>query len=166
MAQAIYLSTAGMLLGWGVETAGASAGDPNVAPATYTTVQGATSISEISSEKEQIEVTPLSETDYKQYVGGLADPGGTWEIGFNESNALHTEWESIVSAYATAKASGLRMYFTVYHPDMQKAFFLIGEPNALGFGGAEVSSAYSNTGRITINEVLGWNTAIQPTDAE
>lgn len=166
MAQAIYLSTAGMLLGWGVETAGASAGDPNVAPATYTTVQGATSISEISSEKEQIEVTPLSETEYKQYVGGLADPGGTWEIGFNESNALHTEWESIVSAYATAKASGLRMYFTVYHPDMQKAFFLIGEPNALGFGGAEVSSAYSNTGRITINEVLGWNTAIQPTDAE
>ena len=166
MAQAIYLSTAGMLLGWGVETAGATASDPNVAPATYTTVQGATSISEISSEKEQIEVTPLSETSYKQYVGGLADPGGTWEIGFNESNALHTEWESIVSAYETAKASGLRMYFTVYYPDMQKAFFLVGEPNALGFGGAEVSSAYSNTGRITINEVIGWDTAIQPTDAQ
>lgn len=165
MAQAIYLSTAGMLLGWGVETAGASASDPNVAPASYTTVQGATSISEISSEKEQIEVTPLSETAYKQYVGGLADPGGTWEIGFNESNALHTEWESIVSAYETAKASGLRMYFTVYHPDLQKAFFLVGEPNALGFGGAEVSSAYSNTGRITINEVIGWDTAIEPTDA-
>lgn len=165
MAQAIYLSTAGMLLGWGVETAGASASDPNVAPASYRTVQGATSISEISSEKEQIEVTPLSETSYKQYVGGLADPGGTWEIGFNESNALHTEWESIVSAYETAKASGLRMYFTVYHPDLQKAFFLVGEPNALGFGGAEVSSAYSNTGRITINEVIGWDTAIQPTDA-
>ena len=165
MAQAIYLSTAGMLLGWGVETAGSSASDPNVKPATYTTVQGATSISEISSEKEQIEVTPLSETAYKQYVGGLADPGGTWEIGFNESNALHTEWESIVSAYETAKASGLRMWFTVYHPDMQKAFFLVGEPNALGFGGAEVSSAYSNTGRITINEVIGWETAIQPTDA-
>lgn len=165
MAQAIYLSTAGMLLGWGVETAGASTGDHNVAPAKYTTVQGATSISEISSEKEQIEVTPLSETAYKQYVGGLADPGGTWEIGFNESNALHTEWESIVSAYETAKASGLRMYFTVYHPDLQKAFFLVGEPNALGFGGAEVSSAYSNTGRITINEVIGWDTAIQPTNA-
>lgn len=165
MAQAIYLSTAGILLGWGVETAGAQTGDPNVAPATYTNVQGAKSISEISSEKEQIEVTPLSETAYKQYVGGLADPGGSWEIGFNESNALHTEWDAIVSAYATAKASGLRMWFTVYHPDMQKAFFLVGEPNALGFGGAEVSSAYENTGRITINEVIGWSTAIQPTNA-
>ena len=49
MAQtAIYLSTAGMLLGYGVETAGAQTGDPNVAPATYTNVQGAKSISEIS----------------------------------------------------------------------------------------------------------------------
>ena len=57
MAQAIYLSTAGILLGWGVETAGAQTGDPNVAPATYTNVQGAKSISEISSEKEQIEVS-------------------------------------------------------------------------------------------------------------
>ena len=148
MAQAIYLSTAGMLLGWGVETAGAQTGDPNVAPATYKNVQGAKSISEISSEKEQIEVTPLSETQYKQYVGGLADPGGTWEIGFNESNALHTEWDAIVSAYETAKASGLRMWFTVYHPDMQKAFFLVGEPNALGFGGAEVDAVLENNANI------------------
>ena len=56
MAQAIYLSTAGILLGWGVETAGAQTGDPNVAPATYTNVQGAKSISEISSEKSRLKL--------------------------------------------------------------------------------------------------------------
>lgn len=162
MAQtAIYLSTAGILLGWGVETAGGE-GELNVKPSSYSIVQGATSLSEISSEKEQIEVTPLSATVYKEYVGGLADSGGSFEIGFNESNALHEEWAKIVQAYKTAKAQNLRMWFEAYHPDLNEAFFIVGEPNILGFGGAEVSSAYGNTGRITINEVIGWEEAIKP----
>lgn len=159
MAVAIYMSTAGMQLAYGVET---TAGTK---PTTFTIVQGATSISEISSEKEQIEVTPLSAEVYKEYVGGLADPGGTWEIGFNESNVLHEEWGNIVSAYKTANASGLRMWFEAYHPQMDEAFFLIGEPNILGFGGAEVSSAFANTGRITINKVEGWDERVVPVAA-
>lgn len=157
MAVAIYLSTAGMQLAYGVET---TAGTK---PTSFTIVQGATSISEISSEKEQIEVTPLSAEEYKEYVGGLADPGGTWEIGFNESNVLHEEWGNIVAAYKTANASGLRMWFEAYHPKMEEAFFLIGEPNILGFGGAEVSSAFTNTGRVTINKVEGWDEKVVPT---
>lgn len=158
MAVAIYMSTAGMNLCYGVET---TAGEK---PTTFNIIQGATSISEISSEKEQIEVTPLSAEEYKEYVGGLADPGGTWEIGFNESNALHEEWAAIVTAYKTAVAAGKRMWFEAYHPQLEEAFFLVGEPNILGFGGAEVSSAYSNTGRITINKVEGWSDAIKPAD--
>lgn len=159
MAVAIYLSTAGMQLAYGVET---TAGDK---PSTFTIVQGATSISEISSEKEQIEVTPLSAEVYKEYVGGLADPGGTWEIGFNESNVLHDEWGDIVATYKTANAAGLRMWFEAYHPQMDEAFFLIGEPNILGFGGAEVSSAFTTTGRVTINKVEGWDERVVPVPA-
>lgn len=157
MAVAIYMSTAGMNLCYGVETT------PGTKPTTFKVIQGATSLSEISSEKEQIEVTPLSATEYKEYVGGLADPGGTWEIGFNESNALHDEWATIVSEYKTAVAAGNRMWFEAYHPSLEEAFFIVGEPNILGFGGAEVSSAYSNTGRITINKVEGWSDAVEPT---
>lgn len=156
---AIYMSTAGMDLCVGVET---TAGKK---PETFTVIQGATSLGEISSEKEQIEVTPLSATEYKEYVGGLADPGGTWEIGFNESNALHKEWAKIVEQYETAKKNGLRIWFEAYHPDLDEAFFIIGEPNKLGFGGAEVSSAYSNTGRVTINKVEGWSAKVKPEDA-
>lgn len=166
MAQtAIYLSTAGMLLAYGVETAGV-AGGANKKPEIYTIIQGATSLGEISSEKEQIEVTPLSAKVYKQYVGGLADSGGSWEVGFNQSNALHEEWGDILTAYEEAKKNGLRMWFEAYHPDLDKAFYLVGEPNILGFGGAEVSSAFSISGRITINEVIGWDTAIEPKSAD
>ena len=53
---AIYMSTAGMQLCYGVETVSGQK------PTTFKVVQGATSLSEISSEKEQIEVTPLSAT--------------------------------------------------------------------------------------------------------
>lgn len=159
MAIAIYMSTAGMNLAYGVET---TAGTK---PTIFTIIEGATSLGEISSEKEQIEVTPLSATEYKEYVGGLADPGGTWEIGFNESNVLHTSWAGIVSAYNEAKTTGKRMWFEAYHPSLAEAFYIVGEPNKLGFGGAEVSSAYTTTGRITINKVEGWSEAVKPTEA-
>ena len=96
----------------------------------------------------------------------MADPGGTWEIGFNESDSLHTEWAAIVSAYETAKASGKRVWFEAYHPSLSEAFYIVGEPNKLGFGGAEVSSAYANTGRVTINKVEGWSASVNPTSGE
>ena len=159
MAVAIYMSTAGMNLCYGVETT------PGEKPTSFTIIQGATSMGEISSEREQIEVTPLSATEYKEYVGGLADPGGTWEIGFNESNALHEEWGKIMQAYKTAIATGNRMWFGAYHPSHSEEFFIIGEPNSLGFGGAEISSAFTNTGRITINKVEGWGEPVTPSEA-
>lgn len=160
MSVAIYMSTAGMQLAYGVET---TAGTK---PTTFNVIQGATSLGEVSSEKEQIEVTPLSAKEYKEYVGGLADPGGTWEIGFNESDSLHTEWAAIVSAYETAKETGKRVWFEAYHPSLSEAFYIVGEPNKLGFGGAEVSSAYANTGRVTINKVEGWSASVVPTSGE
>ena len=157
-ASAIYMSTAGMQLCYGVETVSGQK------PTTFKVVQGATSLSEISSEKEQIEVTPLSATVYKEYVGALADPGGVWEVGFNESNVLHTTWAAIVEEYKTATASNFRMWFQAYHPKLDEAFFLVGEPNILGFGGAEVGGAYTNTARITLNKIEGWSEAIAPTE--
>jgi len=161
MAKAIYLSTAGIHLAYAVETV--SGQKPTGA---FTDIQGVTSISEISSQKETIEVTPLSAKVYKEYVGGLADPGGVWEIGANESNVLHEEWAALVSAYETAKASGLRTWFEVFIPGFDNAFFIVGEPNTLGFGGAEVSSALTTTCRITINEVVAWDAPVEITGVD
>lgn len=154
MAEPIYLSTAGIQLSYGVES------EAGTKPTSFTELQGATSLSEISSEKEQIEVTPLSETEYKQYIGGLADPGGAWEIGFNESKVLHEEWSALVAAQKAGITTGKRTWFQVTIPTYSDSFFIIGEPNPLGFGGAEVSSALTTTGRVTINKVEGWDTAV------
>ena len=76
---------------------------------------------------------------------------------------MHTTWAGIVEEYKTATASNLRMWFQAYHPKLDEAFFLVGEPNILGFGGAEVGGAYTNTARITLNKIEGWSEAIAPT---
>lgn len=157
---AIYMSTAGMNLLYGVETT------PGQKPSDFHVIQGATSLGEISSEAETIEVTPLSEEEYKQYVDGLADPGGTWEVGFNESNVLHEEWAKVYQAQKAAADTGCRTWFQAWHPKLDEAFFIVGKPNKLGFGGAEVSSAYTNTGRITINMVEGWSEKVDPVKDE
>lgn len=153
----IYLSTAGTHFSYGVETVSGTK------PESFTELQGATSISEISSERETIEVTPLSAEEYKEFVDGLADPGGTWEIGFNESDVFHEEWDALVSAATTAKASGLRVWFQVT-TKLKDSFFVVGTPNGLGFGGADVNGALTTTGRITINQVKGWDTTVAITE--
>lgn len=61
---AIYMSTAGMNLCYGVEP-----DTEGTKPTEFNIIQGATSLGEISSEKDQIEVTPLSATEFKEYVG-------------------------------------------------------------------------------------------------
>ena len=151
---AIYLSTAGIHVGYAIETVSGQK------PTSFIDIQGITSISEISSEKETIEVTPLSAEVYKEYVGALADPGGSWELGANESNVLHKAWAAIVSEHKAGIASNLRTWFEVWIPGFDEAFFVVGTPNELGFGGAEVSSALTTTCRITTNEVIGWDTPV------
>ena len=39
-----------------------------------------------------------------------------------------TQLEAMIDEYTTAKASSLQMWFEVWHPDMDKGFFVIAEP--------------------------------------
>lgn len=155
--EAIYLSSAGMQLAYGVETVSGQK------PTDFTIIPGVTSLAAVNSEKSTIEVTPLSAETYREYVAGLADPGASWEVGTNESVLLHEVWAKVMSDDATAKASGLRTWFNIYIPEHDLGFFLVCTPSELGFGGAEVASALKNTCRLTINQVKGWLEKVVPT---
>lgn len=156
---AIELSTAGILLGYGVET---TAGTK---PTAFKKIPGAKSLPDFNPEPSTLETTPLEATEWKTYLDGLKDPGGALGIRFNMTQEFHEVWEDIMEAYETAKAAGKAVWWEFYVPGLTKAFFFTGNPSPLGFAGAEVDSVLENTVYVVPTGNIGWETAIAPTAA-
>lgn len=154
---AVNFSSAGCKVAWAVE---ATAGTK---PSAFAPIPGAKSIPPYTTEPETIQTTSLDETTYHTYVAALVSAAGSIGITFNESDALHTAWDSIKSAYDTAKASGKAVWFEYYVPNLTKAFYMTVDVMELGFGGAEVGSVMENTGYIVPTGNIGWDTKIVPT---
>ena len=112
------LTTLGVTFGYGVET---TAGTK---PTTFKQLQRCNNISGISMETEQIDVSALE--DYTtRYAEGRQDTGGTWEVTFNMSAETIAAIEELYEAAATAKESGLSVWFQVMFPDLTDAFFVV-----------------------------------------
>ena len=118
------LSTLGVTFGYGVES---SAG---VKPSSFTQLDRINSIGGISLSTEQIDASALEDYQTK-YVAGRQDSGGTWSVTINFTDETATEWDTLISAYNTAKASGLAMWFEVIVPDQTDAFFVVAQPPQL-----------------------------------
>ena len=146
------LSTAGIALKYATET---TAGTK---PSSFTTIPGVKIIPEINPEPSTLETTDLSQTVWKTYIPGLKDPGGSIGVTANFTSAFKTAWETMYSAYTTAKASGKATWFEIAIPTMD-SFYFTGEPSALGFNGAEVDSVLENVGYIITNTIAGFATA-------
>lgn len=139
MANAV--STAGMLLKYCVETTKGNRPTLN-----YTTIPGVKAIPAIFNDPNMLQSTPLSATKNHTYIRGLDDSGGAIQLTVNDYEEFRTAWETCVSAYASAQASDLGMWFEVCYQagsDLD-SFYFPGEPLALGFGGAEVDSVLEN----------------------
>lgn len=149
---AIDLSTAGVSIQYAVE---ATAG---TRPTTgYTAIKGMKSIPDLNPEPSSLETTTLDATEWKTYIPGLKDPGGALQFTANNTEEFHTNWEALMSAYATAKESGKATWFAVVIPGLTKAFYMSGEPSALGLSGVEVDSVLEIQPYITPNAIHGWD---------
>lgn len=109
---------------------------------------------EIGSSPDTIDITPISETDFKQYEQGLSDTGsvdvtGNWENDFIDA------WETIREAAATAKAAGKALWFTQIIPGYDKSFYYAGSPSMLRFPEVGSNSALQPSGTITVKKVTG-----------
>ena len=145
------ISAAGVLVKYAAE----SSGRPTSG---YTTIPNVKVTPDISGEPETLEVTDLSDTTWRRYIPGLKDPGGAIGFTANLTAAFVTAWETLVSAYATAKASNKKMYFEIYVPGV-KSFYFYGEPVALGIDGYDVGSVAEQTAYVVVNGVDGWDTS-------
>ena len=114
------LSTLGITFGYGVETTA------NTKPSAFTQLERINSIGGITMDTEQIDASALEDLVTK-YIAGRQDTGGTWNITVNFTSEVETQWATAISAYNTAKASNLNMWFEVIVPNQTKAFFVVAE---------------------------------------
>jgi hypothetical protein len=115
------VSTLGITFGYGVET---TAGTK---PATFTQLHRINAIGGITVTPATIDASALEDYVTKT-VAGRGDTGGTWTITVNFTEETADEWADLISAYQTAKASGLNMWFETIVPGFTDGFFVVAQP--------------------------------------
>ena len=150
---AIDLSTAGIYLSYCVEeTAGTRP------TSGYTKLTGVKSTPSLNPAPETLETTTLEATEWKTYIDGLKDPGGALEFTFNLTAELIDQWDTLMTAYNTAKAAGKKVYFAVNIPQLKvtsgqtstsQAYVFPGNPSAMGLPETSVSAVLETTNYIT-----------------
>lgn len=149
---AIELSTAGIVVKWVAETASGTR------PTTgYQKIRGIKSISDFNPEPEMLEVTDLSDAEWRRHIPGLKDASSIQSLTTNDYPDFRTDWEAVVAANETGKASGLAIWFEYQVPGF-KSFYFRGVPSKLGFNGAEVGAVLENVAYVTPNLIHGWDT--------
>ena len=96
-----------------------------------------------------------------KYVAGRADTGGQWEVTINFTDETATEWDTLISAYNTAAASGLAMWFEVILPNQSDAFFVVAQPpQQLPMPEMGQNELLTVAISLTVVEYKGWDTKV------
>ena len=144
------LSTAGITIGYCVET---TAGTK---PTTgFTTIPNVKSIAEFNPEPATLEVTDLSDTEWKRYIPGLKDIGGAIALTVNMTKAFLTAWASAVSAATTGAATNKATWWQVTVSGIG-VFEFAGLPSDAGLPGIETDSVFEGDVYIVPNDIDGW----------
>lgn len=153
-ASVMGLSTLGITFGYGVES---SAG---VKPSSFTQLERINSIGGIAMDVEQIDASALEDTQTK-YVAGRADTGGQWSVTVNFTDEVATDWASVISAYNTAQASNLNLWFEIILPNQSDAFFVIAQPpQQLPMPEISQNELLTMEITLTVVEYKGWSTKV------
>lgn len=124
----------------------------------YILIPNIKSTPDLNPEPSNLDVTDLSDTEWKRYIPGLKDPGGSLAFTANNTNAFQTAWANLMSAY-TGRASGESMWFVIVIPGLTKSFYFSGIPSDLGLKGMEVDAVAEVDCYITPNQISGWAAA-------
>lgn len=154
------VSTLGSLTGWAIE---ATAGTK---PTSFKLLHRVNASDEIAIETETIDASSLEDM-VERTIAGRGSTGGTFGVTVNVTDETITEWEEIIEEYETAKASGKAMWYEEYFPSLQKAFFTkVEPPTIIPKPAREQNGLLTVTMTMTINEYVGPDTAIVPTDSD
>lgn len=154
------VSTVGAIVGYAIET---TAGTK---PTTFKMLHRVNATDEIAIDVETIDASALEDT-VERTIAGRGTTGGTFGVTVNVTDETIKEWETLIDAYETAKTSGKAMWYEEYFPALQKAFFTkVEPPTVIPKPALEQNGLLTVTMTMTINEYVGPDTAIVPTDSD
>lgn len=144
------LSTIGVKFGWAVETT------TGTKPTAFEWVERCSKIAGITLTKDKIDVTCFEDT-IKQYIGGVSDTGGDWNLNFNGSATFVTAWNALITAYETGKAANKATWANIYIPSFG-SYYVKFEPGELPMPDLEVAGKLDIQINCIINEYEGLTT--------
>ena len=154
------ISTLGVVFSYGIET---TAGTK---PTTFTILHRCNDIPEIELSTETIDASALEDLQ-SRYIAGRQDTGGEWAPVFNITDDVITELETMMSASAEALAEGKRTWFQVSAPNLEKAFFVVGQPGSkIPLPAMAQNELMTGSISIAIDEYIGLDTKVEPTGGE
>ena len=148
---AIYLSTIGVHFKYAVES---SAGTRPTSG--YIDLPGVKSIPSLTAAPDTLETTTLNETEYKTFIPGLKDLGGSLDFTFNLSNAIKTAWDTLVTSYTAGIAANKKTWFLVDVPGLTQGLYFPGVPSPMGLPELSVNSVAEVTNTITPTGAPEW----------
>lgn len=153
-----YLSSIGVKFYYAVES---TAGTRPTTKSSYTELPGIKGTPSLNPTPDNLETTTLNETEYKTYIPGLKDLGGSLGFTFNMSQEFLTAWETLVTADATARASNKSTWFFVEVPGLTNGVYFTGQPSPVGLPELSVNSVIEVEASVTVTGEPEW--AAKPT---
>jgi hypothetical protein len=153
---AIELSTAGVTVWYAPEsTAGTR-------PTTgYIKIPGIKSTPDLNTAPSALETTTLEATEFKTYISGLKDPGGSLEFTANHTEDFKEKWDTFVLASETAKASQKSVWIAIIIPGLEDSFYMAVDPSPMGLSATAVDAVLETTVYVAPKKIAGW--AAKPT---
>nr|DAP01678.1 MAG TPA: tail tube protein [Caudoviricetes sp.] len=147
------LASLGIRLGYAVEST------KGTKPTAFTGLTRINTVGGITVDPEAIDASAL-EDPITRNIKGRAETGGSWPVTVNITNDTIAEWTTLIAAYK-ALTDGKRMWFELYHPELEKAFFVIAQPpEDIPMPESSQNALWTVDMNLTIEEYKGLDTKV------
>lgn len=150
------LASLGIRLGYAVEST------KGTKPTAFTGLTRINTVGGITVDPEAIDASAL-EDPITRNIKGRAETGGSWPVTVNITNDTIAEWTTLIAAYKEL-TDGKRMWFELYHPELEKAFFVIAQPpEDIPMPESSQNALWTVDMNLTIEEYKGLDTKVAVT---
>lgn len=153
------VSSLGVTFSYGVETT------KGTKPTAFTILNRINQIGDVTVETEAIDASALEDKQTRN-IPGRDTVSDTFTITVNKTDETIAEWEKVITDYQ-ALTDGKRMWFQTITPGFTKAEFVVAAPpSKLPISGKEQNSLLTMEINLTVDEMIGSDTKVEPTSGE